>query len=158
MASQITSLTIVYSTDYSDADQRKHQSVASLAFAREIHRGPVNPPHKWSVTRKIFHFMTSSYVCVLSNQGTSCERGNNDGVWRWGYRTWRLTYTSCMKEEDNRTGINKWNCGYLQNKHTTMNVTFVVWRIYNGPRQSLFMLKWCNLPNLPMPAVMVICV
>ena len=36
MASQITSLTIVYSTVYSDADQRKHQSSASLAFVREI--------------------------------------------------------------------------------------------------------------------------
>ena len=32
IASQITSLTIVYSTIYSDADQRKHQSSASLAF------------------------------------------------------------------------------------------------------------------------------
>ena len=40
-ASQITSLTIVYSTVYSDADQRKHQSSASLAFVRGIHRGPV---------------------------------------------------------------------------------------------------------------------
>ena len=34
IASQITSLTIVYSTVYSDADQRKHQSSASLAFVR----------------------------------------------------------------------------------------------------------------------------
>ena len=32
MASQITSLTFFYSTVYSDADQRKHQSSASLAF------------------------------------------------------------------------------------------------------------------------------
>ena len=38
VASQITSLTIVYSTVYSDADQRKHQSSASLAFVRGIHR------------------------------------------------------------------------------------------------------------------------
>ena len=37
-ASQITRLTIVYSTVYSDADQRKHQSSASLAFVRGIHR------------------------------------------------------------------------------------------------------------------------
>ena len=37
-ASQITSLTIVYSTVYSGADQRKHQSSASLAFVRGIHR------------------------------------------------------------------------------------------------------------------------
>ena len=56
MASQITSLTIVYSTVYSGADQRKHQSSASLAFLRGIHRWPVNSPHKWPVTRKMFPF------------------------------------------------------------------------------------------------------
>ena len=56
MASQITSLTIVYSTVYSRADQRKHQSSASLAFVRGIHRWPVNSPHKWPVTRKMFPF------------------------------------------------------------------------------------------------------
>ena len=55
IASQITSLTIIYSTVYSDADQ-KHQSSASLAFVRGIHRGPVNSPHKWSGTRKMFPF------------------------------------------------------------------------------------------------------
>ena len=56
IASQITSLTIVYSTVYSDADQGKHQSSASLAFVRGIHRGPVNSQHKWPVTRKMFLF------------------------------------------------------------------------------------------------------
>ena len=56
IASQITSLTIVYSTDYSDAHQRKHQSSASPAFVPGIHRGPVNSPHKWPVTRKMFPF------------------------------------------------------------------------------------------------------
>ena len=56
IASLITSLTIVYSTVYSDADQRKHQSSASLAFVWGIHRGPVNSPHKWPVTRKMFPF------------------------------------------------------------------------------------------------------
>ena len=39
IASQITSLTIVYSAGYSGADQRKHQISASLAFVRGIHRG-----------------------------------------------------------------------------------------------------------------------
>ena len=56
ITSQITSLMIVYSTVYSDADQSKHQSSASLAFVWEIHRGPVNFPHKWPVTRKMFPF------------------------------------------------------------------------------------------------------
>ena len=55
VASQITSLMIVYSTVYSDADQRKHQSSASLAFVWEI-RWPVNSPHKWPLTRKMFPF------------------------------------------------------------------------------------------------------
>ena len=56
LASQITSLTIVYSPVCSGTDLRKHQSSASLAFVRGIHRGPVNSPHKWPVTRKIFSF------------------------------------------------------------------------------------------------------
>ena len=56
VASQITSLTIVYTTVYSDADQSKHQSSASLAFVWGIHWGPVNSPHKWPVTRKMFPF------------------------------------------------------------------------------------------------------
>ena len=55
IASQITSLTIV-STVYSDLDQRKHQSSASLAFVRGLHRRSVNSPHKWPVTRKMFPF------------------------------------------------------------------------------------------------------
>ena len=35
---------------------QKHQSSASLAFVREIHRWPVNFPHKWPVTRNMFPF------------------------------------------------------------------------------------------------------
>ena len=68
IASQVTSLPIVFSTVYSDADQRKHQSSASLAFVRGIHRGPVNSPHNWPVTRKMFPFddvimCTGHWVC-----------------------------------------------------------------------------------------------
>ena len=56
MASQITSLTIVYSTVYSGADQRKHESSASLAFVRGIHWWPVHFLHKGPVMRKMFPF------------------------------------------------------------------------------------------------------
>ena len=56
VASLITSLMIVYSAVYSDADKKKYQSSASLAFVRGIHRGPVNSPHQWPVTRKMFQF------------------------------------------------------------------------------------------------------
>ena len=56
MASRITSITMVYSTVYSGAEQGKHQSSVSLAFVRGIHRLPVNSPHKGPVTRKMFPF------------------------------------------------------------------------------------------------------
>ena len=70
LASQITSLTVVYSIVYSGVNQRKHQSSASLAFVREIHRGPVNFPHKWPVTRKMFPFddvIMSNHVITICN-------------------------------------------------------------------------------------------
>ena len=73
IASQITSLTIVYSTIYSDADQRKHQSPASLAFVRGIHRGPVNSPHKRPVTRKMFPFDDVIMIVDHTWQGFTVE-------------------------------------------------------------------------------------
>ena len=60
ISSLITSLTIVYSTIYSDADQRKHESSASLAFVW----GPVNSPHKWPVTRIMFPFDDIIMFCI----------------------------------------------------------------------------------------------
>ena len=56
MASQISGVSIVSSIVGSGADQRKHQSSASLAFAQGIHRWPLNSPHKRPVTRKMFPF------------------------------------------------------------------------------------------------------
>ena len=54
--SQITSVSIVYSLVCSDADKKNHQSSASLAVVRGIHRWPMNSPHKGPVTRKMFPF------------------------------------------------------------------------------------------------------
>ena len=93
MASQITSLAIVYPTVCSDADQRKHQSSASLAFVRGIHREPVNSPHKWPVTRKMFPFHDVIMIYKLTDPNTRAEaireksRGNvnlnnTSGIWR----------------------------------------------------------------------------
>ena len=77
MASEITSLAIVYSNVHSDADQRKHQSSALLAFVRGIHRGPVNSTHKGPITRKMFpfddvimqkpHYTMTNYYSISSN-------------------------------------------------------------------------------------------
>ena len=71
IASQSTSLTIVYSTVYPEADQRKHQSSVSLAFVRGIHRWPVDSRHKRPVTQEMFPFndviMESSGPVVYSS-------------------------------------------------------------------------------------------
>ena len=68
MASQITSLTSVYSSVYSGAGQRKHQSSASLAFVRGIHWWPVNSPHKGPVTWKMFRFDDIMSQYGITNQ------------------------------------------------------------------------------------------
>ena len=60
IASLITSLAVVYSTVYSDADQRKHHSSASLAFVWGIHRDRWIPRTKGQLRGKCFHLMTSS--------------------------------------------------------------------------------------------------
>ena len=78
--SQITSLTI-----YWGADQRKHQSTASLAFVMGIHRWPVKSPHKGPVTQKRFPFDDVVLVCHVV-QGTPCSLNNvadQDDVIKW---------------------------------------------------------------------------
>ena len=82
MASQITSLTMVYSAVYSGADQRKHQSSASLAFVGGIHRWPLCSPHKGPVTRNMFPF---DDVIMSVRPGVKCP--------------WRLNFDmQCCRE------------------------------------------------------------
>ena len=93
VASQITSFTIVYSIVYSDADHRKHQSSASLAFVRGIHRGPVNSPHKWPVTRKMFPFDDVIMIQFISKIFCCCLF-----TWKWhkAHYTIKLRNTSSV--------------------------------------------------------------
>ena len=76
------------------ADQRKHQSSASLAFVGGIHRWPVNSPHKGPVTRKMFPFDDVIMFVRLRRIGTRSTCGMrqtycnnrrphvNQGTWR----------------------------------------------------------------------------
>ena len=79
MASQITSLMMVFSTVLSGANQIKHQSSASLSFVRGIHRWPVNnSPHKRPVTWKmfpsddviLFNFFSSSLLRLAAKKSS----------------------------------------------------------------------------------------
>ena len=76
IVSLITSLRIVYSTVYSDADQRKHQSSVSLAFVWGIHRGPVISPRKWPVTRKMIPFDD----VIMNDFQPQCTRCRSLGI------------------------------------------------------------------------------
>ena len=92
IASQITSLTIVYSTVYSDADQRIHQSSASLAICAGNSSGTGEFPApcgkftspRWmtngqSVCGKCFHLTTSP--C------SPAKLGQYRGYWWPGYES-----------------------------------------------------------------------
>ena len=75
MASQITSLTVVYSIVYSGVDQRKHQSSVSLAFVRVI-----------PVTRKMLPFddviMTTDFTSAHQRIATSNIHFHPKSKWR----------------------------------------------------------------------------
>ena len=88
IASQITSLTIVYSIAYLSADHRKHQNSALLAFVRGFHRRPVNSPHKGSLSRKMFPF---DDVIMQWDKGRMCDD-------RRLYRYFRIRYVEEIKE------------------------------------------------------------
>ena len=77
LASQITSPTVVYSTVYSDPDQRKHQSPASLAFVWGIHRDRWIPRTKGQLRGKCVHLMTSS-CRIFTHTHTP-----NDDIRKW---------------------------------------------------------------------------
>ena len=74
MFSQITGVSIVYSTVGSGADQIKHQSFASQAFVRGIHRWRVNSPHKGTETRNKFPHVAHTHACVNESMHYACSR------------------------------------------------------------------------------------
>ena len=119
MASQITRLTIVYSTVYLGGDQRKYQRSVPLAFLRGIHRWPVNSPHKCPVKRKMFPF---HYVIIYACVTGSCTHFRNvvPNVWHNMF--------------DNAGGIklvNKmWKDTYLQHIINVTNLSSDQWNSY----------------------------
>ena len=115
MASQITSLTVVYSTVYSDADQRKHQSSASLAFVWGSPRERWIPRTKGQLRGKCFHLMTSSWKCIISHvmRTNFLLYGNISALQNMGYYN-KLNFTKSL-------GVYYWyvkmpQCGYMEHR------------------------------------------
>ena len=120
-ASQVTSLTIVYSTVYLDVVQRKHQSSASLAFVRGIHRWPVNSPHKGPVTRKMFPF---DDVIMLNEMSLRQPVGYVTRDVRY-----HVTFRCALRNDYER----KWSCIYNAGRKRLPNMTYNTW--YKNGRQ-----------------------
>ena len=77
MRSMVSQITIVCTSVCSGADQRGHQSSASLSLLREIHRSPVDSPHKGPVTRKIFPFDEVIMKSVNSSERQGSQHMND---------------------------------------------------------------------------------
>ena len=135
MASQIAGVSIVCTAVCSD--KKTHQSFASLAFVRGIHRWPVNSPHKGSVTRKMFPFDT---VIILS---------------RWPCRVWRnwsfkvVNFVTLWKQEQFAPyffiSISK--CFLLSMKHFAfwLNLCVSILKLFTSQIVSSCT-KYCVLP------------
>ena len=89
MASQITSLTVVYSIVYLGVDQRKHQSSASLAFVQGIHRDRWIPRTKGRLRGKCFNFWWRHHVITVKINTLSMTSGYGNAfcniglLWRY---------------------------------------------------------------------------
>ena len=129
MASQITSLTMVYSIVYSDADQRKHQSSGSLAFVRGIHRW-----HKGPVTRKCFHLMTSSWYILRGWFFNEGWLGKQKYLWPI-LRRWKLCHSSL------RCWVAKH--GQLRGKCFHLVTSSCIDNIYIYQQQAIHKFHWC---------------
>ena len=113
IASQITSLTIVYSTVYSDADQRKHQSSASLAFVRGIHQDRWIPRTNGQLRGKCFHLMTSSWIyCNI-----------NDTLWfhQWRQIIWQHNNSPLEVSDPSRTMRNMFQIWHIHTEVRTFS-------------------------------------
>ena len=161
MASQITSLTVVYSFVYSDADQRKHQSSSSLAFVPGIHRGPVNSPHKWPVTRKMFPFddvimiileqyLLRDKALKISGKSALCssicsghhQRKHHSTtlfalcVWKWGI---------LLKKEPVARKSSSWSCmvSLPNNQYLQYCITWDIVCLTQGGRKAIRFISNC---------------
>ena len=130
MASQITSLTVVYSTVYSDADQKKTSKLRVTGLCVGNSPGPVNSPHKGPVTRKCFHLMTSScHDHMFRVMGISITAKTQMGrlVWKTDRRIsmliYSIRYMACIY-----CCSSLCRCGYIMVKGVRMNcLTRFLW-------------------------------
>ena len=137
MAYQIIAASIVYSTVCLGADQRKHQSSASLAFVGAIHRWPVNSPHKWPVTRKMFSFydVIIYYSYIMLSQTDQMMTVKFSSAWKLRYH-WSRCWRQCQIAEYYRPLVHISRHDVIKWKQFPLYVSSVR-EIYRFPVDSL---------------------
>ena len=115
MASQITSLTVVYSTVYSDAHRSKKTSklrVTGLCVGNSP--GPVNSPHKGPVPRKMFPFddviMMIIKPYLRSSYGYSIGSCTPLYLYLWDWAAKMIISLSLQWRHNGRDGISNHMC------------------------------------------------
>ena len=134
IASQITSLTIVYSIVYSGTDQRKHQSSASLAFVQGIHREPVNSSHKGPVTWFPFDDVIMSFWKVSWNVDWIVNKCHVSLLSTFRIVSWQVSWivNKCHASLLSTFWIVSWQVSWMVNKcHAFLLSTFwiVSWKV-----------------------------
>ena len=71
MASQITGVSIVYSPFSSGGDKKNIKAPGHWPLLGGNHRWPVNSPHKWPVTRKMFP--SDDVIMLWSQFSSACD-------------------------------------------------------------------------------------
>ena len=149
-----------YSTVCSGANQRKHQSPASLAFVRGIHRWLMNSPHKMTVTRKMFPFddvimllqdvfMEHHFLWVHRSQGESNIRHFNVTASSYDENAYSLVHQwSVQRKQDIITYMALRKTGQIHDdaikwKHFPFYWPFV-WGIHQSPVNSSHKGQWCG--------------
>ena len=126
IASKISSLAIVYSSVYSGADQRKHQSSASLAFVR----GPVNSPHIGPVTQNMFPF--DDVIMNIVQQDGPIR------LWRFPEAvTWSMFTDAHHSKLHPTSWYLNWHFPCCSRKQTCSNVAFAISKTAPTPSPSI---------------------
>ena len=152
MASQITGVSIVCSTVFSGADQRKHQSSASLAFVWGIHRWPVNATHKGRVRRKMFPFddviMSDGLRLMgepLLSSGDTLDHPSTAGSF---YRAPWWTMHLCQ-----RRGLPTWYKWGLKSGPKTQHFISFCFSVVQGTRSRLYFRQFSLTAQFPIQGI-----
>ena len=108
MSSQMTGVLSVCSAVCSGADQRKHQSAASLVFVRGIHRGAMNSPtriRRHQFLNRCFASMFSYSNQFILKSYNFCHVDVSESKSRWIVLSWRQDMAMGKKS------LNHWPLG-----------------------------------------------